>query len=96
MVLRVTGLGSIFGLHFHQGPIRNIQDLDAAAKGREPALDALKKLFQLDMFARGFYVTRRIMGNLSLATTAAEIDQFLEALDEFFTSRGSLIRDAMA
>jgi glutamate-1-semialdehyde aminotransferase len=44
------------------------------------------------LFERGIYVTRRIMGNLSLATTKAEIDQLLEALDEFFANRGTLIR----
>jgi glutamate-1-semialdehyde 2,1-aminomutase len=91
--VQMTGIGSIFGLHFHKGPIRNVQDLDAAAQGREREIGALKKLFQLDMFERGIYATRRIMGNLSLATTAAEIDQFLDALDEFFANRGSLIRE---
>jgi glutamate-1-semialdehyde 2,1-aminomutase len=93
--VQMTGIGSIFGLHFHKGPIRNIHDLDAGEQGRERELTALKKLFQLDMFARGFYVTRRIMGNLSLATTKAEIDLFLEALDEFLTNRGTLIRQVV-
>jgi glutamate-1-semialdehyde 2,1-aminomutase len=92
LAVQMTGLGSIFGLHFHKGSIRNVQDLDATEKGRERELGALKKLFQLDMFERGIYATRRIMGNLSLATSAAEIDVFLDALDEFFTSRGTLIR----
>ena len=93
--VQFTGIGSIFGMHFHKGSIRNIQDLDAGEKGRERELGALKKLFQLDMFARGIYVTRRIMGNLSLATSAAEIDQFLDALDEFFANRGTLIRQVV-
>jgi glutamate-1-semialdehyde 2,1-aminomutase len=93
--VHITGIGSIFGLHFHNGPIRNIQDLDAAEHGRENEIGALKKLFQLDMFERGIYVTRRIMGNLSLATTKAEIDQFLDALDEFLSNRGTLIRQVM-
>lgn len=93
--VQMTGLGSIFGLHFHRGPIRNVEDLDKAAQGRAREIAALKKLFQLDMFERGIYATRRIMGNLSLATTAAEIDQFLDALDEFLTNRGSLIRETV-
>ena len=93
--VQMTGIGSIFGLHFQKGPIRNIQDLDAAEKGRERETTALKKLFQLDMFERGIYVTRRIMGNLSLATTAAEIDLFLDALDEFLANRGTLIRQVV-
>ena len=94
--LQATGTGSIFGLHFHQGPIRNSHDLDAGEKGREHDIAALKKLYQLDMFARGLYVTRRILGNLSLVTSQADVDLFIEALDEFLTSRGTLIRQVMA
>jgi glutamate-1-semialdehyde 2,1-aminomutase len=93
--VQMTGIGSIFGLHFHKGPIRSIEDLDAGERGREREIAALKKLFQLDMFERGIYVTRRVMGNLSLATTAAEIDAFLDALDEFFANRGTLIRQVV-
>jgi len=90
--LQATGIGSIFGLHFHQGPIRNAGDLDAFEHGRERDIAALKKLYQLDMFQRGLYVTRRILGNLSLANTEADAALFIEALDEFLTNRGTLIR----
>jgi glutamate-1-semialdehyde 2,1-aminomutase len=92
LALQMTGIGSIYGLHFHNGPIRSIRDLDRAAEGRETELASLRKLFQLDMFARGLYVTRRGTGNLSLATTQEEVDLYLDALDEFMTSRGALIR----
>ena len=91
--MQMTGLGSIFGLHFHKGPIRSIRDLDAAAKGKEAALALLRKLFQFDMFARGLYVTRRGTGNLSLATTKAEVDLYLDAIEEFLTNRGALLRE---
>jgi glutamate-1-semialdehyde 2,1-aminomutase len=93
--VQMTGIGSIYGLHFQNGSIRSIRDLDQAAEGRESELASLRKLFQLDMFARGLYVTRRGTGNLSLATTPPEIDLFLDALDEFLTSRGALIRQAV-
>jgi len=96
IALQMTGIGSIFGLHFHRGPIRSVRDLDAGEKGRERDLAALKKLFQLDMFQRGLYVTRRITGNLSLAHTEADIDLFLEALEEFLVDRGTLIRQVVA
>jgi glutamate-1-semialdehyde 2,1-aminomutase len=92
LALRMTGIGSIYGLHFHKGPIRSIRDLDQTARGRETELGSLRKLFQFDMLARGLYVTRRGTGNLSLATTPAETDLYLDALDEFMTSRGALIR----
>jgi glutamate-1-semialdehyde 2,1-aminomutase len=91
--LQMTGLGSIFGLHFHKGPIRSIRDLDAAAQGKETELASLRKLFQFDMFARGLYVTRRGTGNLSLATTKAEVDLYLDAVEEFLSNRGALLRE---
>jgi glutamate-1-semialdehyde 2,1-aminomutase len=93
--VQATGTGSIFGLHFHKGPIRNSHDLDEGEKGRERDIAALKKLYQLDMFERGLYVTRRILGNLSLVTSAADVDLFIDALDEFLVNRGTVIRQVM-
>jgi glutamate-1-semialdehyde 2,1-aminomutase len=93
--LQMTGMGSIFGLHFHKGPIRSIRDLDQASKGKESGLAALRKLFQFDMLARGLYVTRRGTGNLSLATTPAEVDLYVDAVAEFLANRGALLRDVL-
>jgi glutamate-1-semialdehyde aminotransferase len=92
----VTGFGSIFGIHFHEGAARNIDDLDRGEAGRERAIADLKKLFHLDMIAAGQYISRRIMGNLSLETSAQETDEFVEAVDEFLVNRGSLMREAFA
>jgi len=72
----VTGFGSIFGIHFHEGAARNIDDLDRGEAGRERAIADLKKLFHLDMIASGQYISRRIMGNLSLETSPQETDAF--------------------
>jgi len=96
VALLATGVGSIFGLHFHRGPARNAGDFDAGEKGREIDIAALKKLFQLDMFQRGLYVTRRILGNLSLANSQADVDLFIEALEEFLVDRGTLIRQVVS
>jgi len=90
----VTGFGSIFGIHFHQGGARNIDDLDRGEAGRECAVADLKKLFHLDMIAAGQYISRRIMGNLSLETSQQETEAFAEAVDEFLINRGSLVREA--
>lgn len=95
IALQATGVGSIFGLHFHRGPIHNVQDLEAAEAGRETEIADLKKLFQFDLFQRGLYVTRRILGNLSLQTSDADIDLFIDALDEFLVNRGALIRSVV-
>ena len=92
---QATGIGSIFGLHFQEGPIRSVRDLESGEKGRERDIAALKKLFQLDMFERGLYVTRRITGNLSLAHGEDDVHLFLEGLDEFLTNRGTLIRQVV-
>lgn len=93
--LLATGLGSIFGIHFHVGPTRNAGDLDAGEHGRERVIADLKKLFHLDMLAAGQYVARRILGNLSVETTEAEVDEFCQAVEEFLVSRGDVVRAAL-
>lgn len=87
-----TGIGSIFGIHFHEGKLRNIDDLDKGEAGRESGIADLKKLFHLDMFESGIYIARRIMGNLSVETTEAETDRFVAAVDEFLASRKGLFQ----
>jgi glutamate-1-semialdehyde 2,1-aminomutase len=92
LAVQATGLGSIFGIHFHKGPIRNGHDLDEGERGREREIGDLKTLFQLDMMAQGHYINRRILGNLSLQTSAADLTAFLAALEEFLDNRAALIR----
>ncbi len=87
-----TGFGSIFGIHFHEGVLRNIDDLDLGEKGREGEVADLKKLYHLDMIDSGIYISRRVMGNLSLETTEAETDALVAAVDEFLASRKNLFR----
>jgi glutamate-1-semialdehyde 2,1-aminomutase len=91
-----TGVGSVFGLHFSDGPVRSIEDLDRAEAGREAAIASLKKLYHLDMLAAGQYVSRRIMGCLSVETSEAEVDGFLGATEQFFLTRGELVREVFA
>jgi glutamate-1-semialdehyde 2,1-aminomutase len=92
--MQVTGLGSIFGIHFHVGAIRNIGDLDRGERGREAAIGDIKKLFHLDMLAAGQYLSRRILGNLSVETSETEADALCHAVEEFLVSRGELVRAA--
>jgi len=91
----VTGLGSIFGLHFHKGPGRNAGEFDRFEHGREAAIGNLKKLFHLDMLAAGQYISRRIMGDLSIETTEAEADSLCAAVEEFMVTRGPVVRAAI-
>jgi glutamate-1-semialdehyde 2,1-aminomutase len=90
--IQATGTGSIFGIHFHRGPLNNVGDLTEGELGREAQMGALKKLFHFDMLAAGIYISRRLTGNLSLMTSKAECAQFLAAVEEFFVNRGELIR----
>jgi glutamate-1-semialdehyde 2,1-aminomutase len=92
--MQVTGVGSIFGIHFHRGPIRNVGDLARGEAGREAAIRQLKALFHLDMLAAGQYLSRRLLCNLSLETSEAELDGLCDAIGEFLASRGALIREA--
>jgi glutamate-1-semialdehyde 2,1-aminomutase len=91
-----TGFGSIFGIHFHEGALRNIDDLDLGEKGRESEVADLKKLYHLDMIDSGIYISRRVMGNLSLETTEAETDLLVAAVDEFLASRKELLQAVFA
>jgi len=94
--MQSTGLGSVFGIHFHVGPIRNSGDLDKGEHGRESVVSDIRKLFHLDMLAAGQYISRRIMGNLSIETSEAEADEFCQAVEEFLVSRGDVVRAAFA
>ena len=93
--MQVTGKGSIFGIHFHRGPIRNAGDLDRGEAGREAIIRELKTLVHLDMLAAGQYLSRRILGNLSLETSDADLDGLCGAVEEFLVSRGGLLREAV-
>ena len=93
--LQATGMGSIFGIHFHVGPIRNSGDLDRGEHGREAVIGNVKKLFHLDMLAAGHYISRRIMGNLSVETNEADVDAFCGAVEEFLVARGPVVRAAI-
>ncbi|MGH6874244.1 MAG: aspartate aminotransferase family protein [Aestuariivirgaceae bacterium] len=89
--VQTTGTGSIFGIHFHRGALRNVEDLRDGERGREAEIAALKKLFHFDMLSAGIYLSRRLTGNLSLMTTKAECSQFLAGVEEFFVNRGDLV-----
>ncbi len=94
--LLATGVGSIFGIHFHRGPVRNAADLHAFADGRATVLQQLRALFHFDMLAAGIYISRRIMGNLSLESSEAEADRLGDAVAEFLAARGRLLEQALS
>jgi glutamate-1-semialdehyde 2,1-aminomutase len=82
--LQVTGVGSLMAVHFNPKPVRKPDD----AAGDD--LMALA-LFHLDMLARGQYLARRGFITLSLPLVEADYDGLVDAVDEFLTSRASVL-----
>jgi glutamate-1-semialdehyde 2,1-aminomutase len=70
-----TGHGSLVGLHFTRGPVRNEHDVPESAE--------LRGLLHLHMLERGFSYGRRGFIALSLPLGEAEIDAFADAAEEF-------------
>jgi glutamate-1-semialdehyde 2,1-aminomutase len=73
-----TGYGSLVGLHFTSGPLRNEGDVPEALE--------LRGLLHLHMLERGFSYGRRGFIALSLPLRDAEIDSFATAVEEFLAT----------
>ena len=70
-----TGYGSLVGLHFTPGPVRN--------EGDVPDATELRGLLHLHMLERGFSYGRRGFIALSLPLDEKDIDGFAAAVEEF-------------
>jgi glutamate-1-semialdehyde 2,1-aminomutase len=70
-----TGYGSLVGLHFTPGPVRN--------EGDVPESSELRALLHLHMLEHGFSYGRRGFIALSLPLGEADVDSFAEAIEEF-------------
>jgi glutamate-1-semialdehyde 2,1-aminomutase len=70
-----TGHGSLVGLHFTRGPVRNEDDVPPAAE--------VRSLLHLHLLGRGFSYGRRGFVSLSLPLDEADVDRFAEAVEEF-------------
>ena len=70
-----TGYGSLVGLHFTPGPVRNEGDVPESAQSRA--------LLHLHMLERGFSYGRRGFIALSLPLGEVDVDSFAAAVEEF-------------
>jgi glutamate-1-semialdehyde 2,1-aminomutase len=73
-----TGRGSLVGLHFTHGPVRNEEDV--------PDSTELRSLLHLHMLDRGFSYGRRGFIALSLPLDEQDIDAFAGAVEDFLTT----------
>lgn len=87
--LRVTGVGSILGLHFLRGPVRRVADADRG----DPRLAGL---FHLDMLEAGWYTARRGFMSLMLPLEDRDMTGFVAAVDEFMQNNAALADGAVA
>ncbi|HJR16673.1 MAG TPA: hypothetical protein VJ808_07450, partial [Gemmatimonadales bacterium] len=72
--VQVTGLGSLFGLHFTERPVRSYRDTLGTRA------DLRHQIF-LGLYNEGILIDPRGVGNISTAIGSDEIDQFFAALD---------------
>ena len=71
--VQVTGLGSLFGIHFTERPLRNYRDIATEdAKFREQVF--------LGLMNEGILTASNLVGALSTEISQTEIDTFLETL----------------
>jgi glutamate-1-semialdehyde 2,1-aminomutase len=82
--MQFTGIGSMLSVHMLRGPICSPAD---AARGDQK----LKELFFFDMLAAGIWLARRGMMALMLPIGDAECDTLAAAVEEFLSSRRSLL-----
>ena len=70
--VQVTGLGSLFGIHFTDGEIRGYRDVAAGN-------NALRHQMFLGLMNEGFLTASNLVGSLSTEMAEPEIDAFVDA-----------------
>ncbi len=85
--LQATGRGAVMNIHWHTRPVLNAGDVG-------PASAPVRRLFQLEMLNKGYYVAQRGIINLSLPFTKSDLAGFLAALNGFICDYGHLLRSA--
>src|SRR6266508_5568299 len=71
---QVLGLGSLFGIHLHDRPIRNVEDSRLRGDEAEEA-DRVRS----ELLARGVFPFTGLSGNVSTAMGDEEVDAFVAA-----------------
>ena len=82
---RVMGVGSMICVHFQSQPIRRPADTEATRPGT-------RKLLQLEMNLKGFYLSRRGFMSLSLPLTGQDYDDFVATFEEFLDDNSTVLR----
>ena len=78
--VQVTGLGSLFGIHFTEGNVENWRDIAAGDK------DLTKDMF-LGLLNEGIFTATNLVGALSTAITETEVNAFVDAFGKVLARR---------
>ena len=89
IAVQATGFGGVLNLHWREGRISNPADV-------EPPNSPLRRLFQLDMLLRGFYVAQRGMITLALPITDEELRGYLSAVADYLGSYRDILPQCSA
>ena len=84
VAMRAMGLGSMICLHFQSEDIRRPADTEATPP-------EARKLFQLEMNLRGFYLSRRGFMSLSLPLTSEDHDDLVAAFEDFLEEHAPVL-----
>lgn len=76
IAFQATGIGGVMNTHWRRGLITDPSMVD-------PASAPVRRLFQLEMIERGFFVAQRGMICLSLPLTKDDLGSFVDATREF-------------
>jgi glutamate-1-semialdehyde 2,1-aminomutase len=79
-----TGLGGVLNTHWNEATLTEPSLL-------EPPTAPLRRLFQLEMIARGFFVAQRGMITLCLPMTEADIDGFVGEVREYLARHADIL-----
>ena len=86
---QVTGLGGVMNTHWSDMPISEPSVV-------EPVGAPLRRLFQLEMIERGYYVAQRGMINLSMPMQEADLQGFVQATREYLVRNAAFLTRSAA
>jgi glutamate-1-semialdehyde 2,1-aminomutase len=81
---QATGIGGVMSTHWHDRPITDPSQVDAPNA-------PLRRLFQLEMISRGYYVAQRGMINLSLPLDRSDLGGFIQATSEYLDRHANVL-----
>jgi len=82
---QATGLGGVMNTQWSSGPITEPSAV-------LPVSATPRRLFQLEMIERGYYVSQRGMINLSLPMQQSDVDGFVAAVRDYLTRYAAHLR----